>query len=79
MGIQCQRFNMSPAAFLLEQITNEDTQIALLGRYITANAALRQALQQHDWAEVARLYNGADYAENHYDTKLAAAYASFQG
>ena len=79
MGIQCQRFNMSPMAFLLEQVTNEDTQIALLGRYITANAALRQALQQHDWAEVARLYNGADYAENHYDTKLATAYASFQG
>jgi hypothetical protein len=31
-------------------------------------------LRQHNWAEVARRYNGAGYKANNYDTKLATAY-----
>lgn len=37
--------------------------------------ALDRALRSHDWAAFARGYNGPNYAANHYDTKLAAAYA----
>lgn len=34
-------------------------------------------LKAHRWAVVARVYNGAAYAKNGYDTKLAAAYAKW--
>ncbi len=32
-------------------------------------------LNAHDWATVARGYNGAGFSRNHYDANLAAAYA----
>ena len=35
---------------------------------------LCQALRNHDWAAFAHGYNGAGYAKNEYDKKLAAAY-----
>jgi len=34
-------------------------------------------LASKDWARFAYHYNGADYARNHYDTKMAAAYRRF--
>jgi len=34
-------------------------------------------LKAHDWAAVARGWNGAGYAANHYDDKLAAAFAKW--
>jgi hypothetical protein len=36
---------------------------------------LAKALQKKDWGTFARGYNGPDYADNEYDTKLAKAYA----
>ena len=36
-------------------------------------------LRGRDWASFARGYNGASYAENQYDKKIAAAYAKFAG
>lgn len=36
---------------------------------------LAPALRRHDWAGFAHGYNGPGYAENDYDTKLAAAHA----
>lgn len=35
---------------------------------------LADELRRHDWKGFARTYNGAGYAENKYDTKMAAAY-----
>jgi hypothetical protein len=35
---------------------------------------LQTALQQQNWAEFARRYNGPGYAQNQYDVKLAAAF-----
>lgn len=37
---------------------------------------LAPALRRRDWAGFARRYNGAGYAENKYDVKMAAAYAA---
>jgi hypothetical protein len=37
------------------------------------------ALRSHDWARVARAYNGPGYAQNGYDTKLEQAYEHFAG
>lgn len=45
-------------------------------RYIEANPQLVKALKAKDWAAFARGYNGPAYANNAYDTKMAAAYAS---
>jgi peptidoglycan hydrolase-like protein with peptidoglycan-binding domain len=39
---------------------------------------LQGALQSRNWAAYARGYNGQNYAENHYDTNLAQAYAIYQ-
>ena len=75
MGIQCQRFNVAPATFMLQQATDEDAQLMFLGRFIQANASLLAALRAKNWPQVARLYNGAGYLANQYDAKLAAAYA----
>lgn len=42
--------------------------------FIKSNPHLLQAIQQKNWAEFARIYNGKSYRKNLYDTKLAAAY-----
>lgn len=41
-----------------------------------ASSRLTSALRACDWPRFARGYNGAGYAKNQYDTKLAAAYAA---
>ena len=38
---------------------------------------MAEALRKKNWAAFAKAYNGPGYAKNQYDTKLAAAYASF--
>lgn len=39
---------------------------------------LAAKLKAHDWAGVARGYNGAGYRQNAYDTKMAAAFKKWQ-
>jgi hypothetical protein len=76
MGAQCDRFNMAPNDFMMQQALDEDAQIMFMCRFIAANAALRLALANKQWATVALLWNGVIFRENSYDTKLAAAYAA---
>lgn len=38
---------------------------------------LDDELRERRWADFARVYNGPRYAENHYDQKLAQAYARY--
>lgn len=64
----------SLAGFVLAMHHHEDAHLALFARFV-AEHGLTSALRQHDWATFARGYNGPAYAENAYDTKLAAAYA----
>lgn len=52
-------------------------QAELMARFIKW-AGLTNALRNHDWKAFARGYNGAAYAKNQYDTKMAAAYARFK-
>lgn len=56
---------------------SEDAQLAAVVGFITANR-LDKALQNQDWAGYARGYNGASYAKNSYDTKLAQSYATLK-
>jgi hypothetical protein len=56
---------------------SEDGQLQSVVGFIQANS-LQTALQQQDWATYAERYNGPNYAQNQYDTKLAQAYAFYQ-
>lgn len=48
-------------------------QLRLMTRFLQA-AGLSEAIARHDWAKVARSYNGAGFRSNNYDRRIAAAY-----
>jgi hypothetical protein len=54
---------------------NEGYHLDCLVKFIKNQPFLVTALNNHQWATFARSYNGAGYAANHYDTKIANAYA----
>lgn len=53
---------------------SEGEHLSALTRFIAADPALHKALKARKWDEFAKRYNGAAYAENHYDSKLDRAY-----
>jgi hypothetical protein len=55
---------------------SEDAQLLAVAGYLKANN-LVDPLRNHDWATVARIYNGRDYAKNKYDLRLAAEHQGF--
>jgi hypothetical protein len=59
--------------FARRMMASEDEQLAAMATFIQHNG-LDKALRNHDWAAFARVYNGAGYAKNQYDKKLATAY-----
>lgn len=62
--------------FINKMYQGEDAHLELFVAYIK-NSHLDDELRELDWAGFARGYNGASYAKNKYDTKLAAAYKKF--
>lgn len=68
---------VSPQAMVASFIDDEENHLAAMVRFIKANG-LDGALRRHDWAGFARGYNGAGFAKNGYDKKLAAAYAKWR-
>lgn len=42
------------------------------------NKKLTKKLNDHQWAAFAKVYNGPGYATNHYDTKMASAWATWK-
>ena len=56
--------------------SGEPAQLDAFCGYITLTG-LDAELREHRWSEFARRYNGADYAVNKYDVKLAKAWAQF--
>lgn len=56
---------------------SEADQLKAFASFIESNPSMHHALQRHDWAAFARAYNGAGYAQNDYDTKIANAYQHF--
>lgn len=63
----------SVSGFVDMMCKSELHQLLLSARFIRSGGML-PALQQKDWAEFAKRYNGPAYARNKYDEKLAAAY-----
>lgn len=63
----------SVADFVRKMCDSELQQLALSAAFIR-NAGMLPALQNKDWADFARRYNGPEYAKNRYDVKLEKAY-----
>ena len=62
--------------FINAMYRDEASQIDAMMRFIRANGLLGK-LQRKDWVGFARGYNGAGYAKNAYDKKLAVAYRKY--
>ena len=61
--------------FVTAMMTSEQRQLDAFIGYINASPSAKKALQDKNWAKFAAAYNGPAYADNSYDTKMAAAYA----
>ena len=66
----------TPQAMVTDFVEGEAQQLRGMVMFIK-NTGLADKLHNHDWAGFARGYNGAGYAANKYDKKLAAAYAKW--
>jgi hypothetical protein len=65
-------------AMVEAMMADEALQLAAAVNFIAANR-LDGKLRRHDWAEFAKGYNGASYAKNAYDTRLAEAFRKWSG
>ena len=59
--------------FINDMYRNEGAHLDAFVGFVK-NSGLADALKNHNWIDFARGYNGAGYAANKYDQKLAAAY-----
>lgn len=56
---------------------DEDKHLTAFVNFIMSNDKLLKALQDGDWAAFAKIYNGPNYKDNDYDTKLKTAYDEY--
>ncbi|MBI1762263.1 MAG: DUF3380 domain-containing protein [Acidobacteria bacterium] len=81
---QVMGFNAQAAGYadtetmVVEMMESENAQLLAMAHFINSQPKAAAALRAHDWAGFARVYNGADFAINKYDKKLAAAFQAFQ-
>ena len=59
--------------FVNAQCESEQKQLDCLIKFLVGNNLL-QALKNKDWAKIARVYNGPQYAKNNYDVDLSKLY-----
>ena len=64
-------------AMVADMAAAEGAQLRAAANFIAANHALLVAFRAHRWERVALHYNGAGYAENHYDVKLAQCHEKY--
>lgn len=62
--------------FVQKMYLNEGEHLKAFGQFLKTNHLISY-LQNKDWDEFAKRYNGAGYKMNKYDTKLANAYAKY--
>ncbi len=67
----------SPQAMVLAFMDDEEDHLEGMVDFLHVNH-LDDDLKRHDWAAVARGYNGPGYKANRYDTKMANAFAKWQ-
>jgi N-acetylmuramidase len=68
----------SVAAFVDAMASSEQRQLDAFVAFVRHDAHKLKAVQGRDWPTFAGLYNGPNYADNDYDTRLADAYAVFK-
>lgn len=75
MGFNHQLCKFSSARSMVQAFADsEDAQLEAMGEFILS-AGLKDACKQRKWKVIARAYNGPNYEQNDYDTKLSNAYA----
>jgi N-acetylmuramidase len=57
-------------------MASEDAQLAAVGAFLKSKN-LVPVMQAHDWAKLARAYNGPAFAKNKYDIRLAGAFEQY--
>lgn len=62
--------------YVADMKESEGKQLQAFGNFLEANKMI-PFLQNHQWAEFARKYNGPGYKQNKYDTRLANAYSKY--
>ncbi len=65
-------------SFVAGQRAGAAEQLEIFTRFISRKVFLN-ALRALDWAAFAAAYNGPGYAQNKYDSKMAAAFKNFEG
>jgi hypothetical protein len=73
MGFLAEELGFASAREMVAQLGTVEGQVDCVIREIM-RSHLIDPLNAHDWAHVARIYNGAGYRTNRYDEKLAEAY-----
>ena len=79
---QIMGFNAAAAGFSFAEamvaamMSDEDAQVKGLATFLRSKT-LDVPLAAHDWVAFATGYNGADFAKNQYDQRLAAAFRQF--
>jgi N-acetylmuramidase-like protein/putative peptidoglycan binding protein len=78
MGFNAQQLGYADVDEMVGQFTvGEDQQLDGVVRFVASNKPLLDAFAARTWATVAFYYNGAAYAENRYDVKLAQYYEAY--
>lgn len=78
MGFNHAACGVSDVCSFVELMKQSETmQLLLSARFIHSQKSMEAALRSKNWPEFARLYNGPQYRQNHYDEKLAAAYKKY--
>jgi hypothetical protein len=77
MGFNCGQGGFADIeSMVTAMMASENDQLLAMGKWVVANN-LHKPLTKHDWAAFAKGYNGANYAINQYDKKLASAFAKY--
>jgi hypothetical protein len=77
MGFNCGQAGFDDVeSMVTAMMSSENDQLMAMGKWIVKNN-LDKPLSRHDWAGFARGYNGANFAINQYDKKLASAFSKY--
>jgi hypothetical protein len=78
LGANYQKLGYStPQALVKDMFASEDFQLTAMAKEISGSG-IAGSLASHDWKNFARVYNGKNYAINHYDEHLGSWYAKFE-
>lgn len=79
LGINCKMVGYSDVEeFVAAQVQSEAEHLSAFVNFVISKK-LDDELRDRRWADFAKTYNGPGYKQNHYDTKMAEAYAMFAG